>query len=352
MLSDPVAFFDQVIEKQVQPTVLDIQRGLQAAGGDVVIIDTQWANKPVGAYDSDGWLRVALPSIQLTTRSVGGETEYRPLPPIAYSIELNQETGSRLLVDLVGRTSYSADAQINNVKLGWVFALPPGHEPFRFEARQLGFALDDMQAGPFAGEPADFWDLVAVVGAIDVPEQVPPPDGIQIGETGAVVELAARLPRSISPNAATGIVSNQEKEPWTAFSGSQANILRGTSGGRRSQMREVYVAGGFQLVRVVVTTPANDKLLGEARQGNMDILVRDSKGAEHAPIGFALMRPDDSMNLSLRDGDYTANRLPRVGTGETLYIYFQVPEGVNVTDFVLGQPDGEKLPFAQPITVE
>lgn len=346
MLSDPVAFFDLVIEKQVQPTVQALQRELEK-GGNVVIIDTQWSQKPAGTFDSDGWLRVALPSIQLISRTVGEDVTYQGNPPIAYAIEEDQNTGARALVDLVSRGYNSADAQINDVKLGWVFVIPTGHEPFRFEARQLGF---DM-AGPLGGDPGNYEDIVAMLGAIDVPEQKPPPAGIQIGDTGAVVELDARLPRSISPNAATNIESNQETEPWTAFRGEQTNILRST-GGRRSQMRALFVAEGKEIVRVVVNADSDQKLLNEARLGSLPILIRDDKGAEHSPVGYALLHQDDSMDLSIRSGEYDGGELPRVASDDILYIYFEVRTGVSITHFVVGQPDGDRIEFAQPITIE
>lgn len=352
--NDPLAFFDLVVEKQIKPTIDALERELDRLGAEyVVLVDTQWHKKPAGAFDGDGWLRLAIPSIRLTTRDAGGDaTEYDSLAPLAFSLEQDQGTGRRAFVDLVSRQYFTASAQIDDVKFGWFFALPRGHEAFRFEVRQLGFGLKDPLAAGVA-EPPSFYDQVTVVGAVDVPEQAAPPEGIQIGETTAVADLGERLPRSISPNAATRITPNKDKEPWTALEGSQASILRGNSGGRNSQMREIDVSEGSRLVRVIINSDAAADFLGPAQQGQQDMWLRDTTNAEHAIIGFALLKDDDSMNVGLRPNTpYTADDLPRVGTGEVLYLYFQVPEGVTITDFVFKDKDGAGIPFASPLVAD
>jgi hypothetical protein len=352
--NDPLAFFDLVVEKQIKPTIDALERELNRLGAEyVVLVDTQWHKKPAGAFDQDGWLRLAIPSIRLNTREAGNDgVEYESLAPIAFSIEQDQGTGRRAFVDLVSRQYFTASAQIDDVKFAWFFALPRGHEAFRFEVRQLGFGLQDPLAASVS-QPAGFYDQVTVIGAVDVPEQAAPPEGIQIGETTAVADLGERLPRSISPNAATRITPNKEKEPWTALEGSQSSILRGNSGGRNSQMREVDVSEGSRLIRVIINSDAAADFLAPAQQGQQDMWLRDTTNAEHAIIGFALLKDDDSMNVGLRpNSPYTADDLPRVGTGEVLYLYFQVPEGVTITDFVFKDKDGEGIPFAQPLTAD
>ncbi|XAM01181.1 hypothetical protein OT109_07290 [Phycisphaeraceae bacterium D3-23] len=360
-LNDLVAFFDDVIEKQVQPTVDAIEPHLRS-GGQVVIVDTQWFKKPAGSFDSDGWLRVAIPSVRLVSRrDIDGSVEVKSTPPMAYSLEVNQNTGERIYIDLIGQSYYSAFAQVDAVKLGWVFLLPPGHgaERARFEVRQLGFDLDAPIAAGVAdnnaaGEIDTFWNRVAMVGAIDVKPQAAPPEGIQVGDTSAVVALGERLPRSMSPNSATSIEPDKEDEPWTAFSGRQASVLRGNTGGRNSQMRAVTVADGARLIQVILTPDADSELLTDARQGNLAMAIRDTNGASHGPIGFVLEREDDSLNVNLRPRtEITAGDLPPVGTGDELTIYFQVPVGVTVTGLVLGETssDNQPIPFAEQISV-
>lgn len=346
-LSDLISFFDDVTQKQVRPTVEALQRVVRE-GSNVVIIDTQWSRKPPGAFDEDGWVRIAMPSIRLVTVSGGEDPEYKSVAPIGYAREINQDTGRRTYVDLQTQRNYSADEQIDDVKLAWVFVLPPGHTPFRFEARQLGFDLEES----LAGEPAQFVELARLMGPIDVPEQIAPPEGIQIGRTGAVVRLGERLPRSLSPNAATAIEPNKEDDPWTAFQGEQRSILPQNSGGRRSQMRNVTAPEGSRIIQIVVTPESDQALLGDARQGLKEMYVRDDSGVEHVAIGFALYRPDSSMHLALRSGAVPASRLPRIGTGETLTIYFQVPEGVTVTEFLYGDKDSEGVEFGESIRAE
>ncbi|MFI4859087.1 MAG: hypothetical protein ACIAXF_00255 [Phycisphaerales bacterium JB063] len=357
-LNDLVAFFDDVIEKQIKPTIdaLDNQLG---AGGQVVIIDTQWFKKPPGSFDSDGWLRVGLPSVRLVSeREVDGSTEIQSTPPIGYSLEINQNTGERIYVDLVRESYYSAYAQVDAVKLGWVFVVPPGYSPYRFEVRQLGFDLDAPVAATLEedaklGEVEALWNRVALVGAVDVKPQAAPPEGIQIGDTGAVVELSERLPRSISPNNATNIEPDREDDPWTAFRGRETNIQRGTGGGRRSQMRAITVPDRARLVRVILTPDADNALLSAARQGDLAMAIRDTNGANHGPIGFALEKADQALHVNLRpSNELDAGDLPVVGTGEELSIYFQVPVGVTVTGLVLGESTGEPIPFAESILVE
>ncbi|MEM9413843.1 MAG: hypothetical protein AAGA29_00010 [Planctomycetota bacterium] len=355
-LTDLVSFFDQVIEKQIQPTVDALEARLGGAG-QVVIVDTQWFKKPPGSFDSDGWLRVAIPSVRLISqRDVDGSIEIDAAPPVAYSLEVNQNTGERIYVDLVSQNYFNAFAQVDAVKMGWVFVVPPGHKAFRFEVRQLGFDLEGpMAAADTAAPDADaaFWNGIATLGAIDVKPEAAPPDGIQIGTTGAVAELGERLPRSISPNNATGITPDKDDDPWTAFSGSDGNIQEGSRGGRRSQMRAVTVASGARLIRVVLTPEADNKLLAEARQGNLAMALRDSTGAHHGPIGFVLYRASKSMNVRLRPRtEITAGDLPTVGAGDELTIYFQVPVGVTVTGLVLGETTGDQIEFAQQITAE
>ncbi|XAM00966.1 cytochrome c oxidase assembly factor Coa1 family protein [Phycisphaeraceae bacterium D3-23] len=173
-----------------------------------------------------------------------------------------------------------------------------------------------------------------------------------IGNTGATAELGEHLPRSISPNSATSIEPEKDDDPWTAFQGRQASILQGNTGSARTQFREVTAVPGTRLIYVTLDTNADGSLLQEARQHSASIAMRDQRGGFHGPIGFALLREDQSMNLSLRPRNtITADDLPRVDGADVLTIYFEAPVGVAVTEFVLGDPIGEAHPFSSPIRV-
>ena len=347
---DPLTFFDSMIENQIKPTIDAMDQTLVRAGAQqVIVVDTQWSKDPPGAYGADGWLRVAVPAVRLLASSTRDETTvYDEIEPIAYSIETNQGTGGRLFVDLLTHQYFNAYAQNDAVKLGWVFPVSEGQQGVRFVARQLGFDL----AAALKADPLTVIGQAMVLGSIDVPAAVEAPEGIQIGKTSAVADLGERLPRPMSPNAATQITPNRESEPWTAVSGRQDNILPGSRGGVKSQMREADVVAGFRLVRVLINADAAQNFLGQAPQGNQPMWLRDSTQAEHDIIGFALLKEDRAMSLTLRPrGTLDTGDLPRVGVGEVLYLYFQVPDDVTITEFVFSEKDGAGLPLATPIQV-
>ena len=81
--------------------------------------------------------------------------------------------------------------------------------------------------------------------------------------------------------------------------------------------------------------------------------VKDEGGNNYQSIGFVLLRKDGTQQIDIRDAaaqrGLSANELPKVGTGEQLMVYFQVPVGTTVVSYMLGS-DEQK--FSQPLEIK
>lgn len=362
-LTDFAAFVNALVEKRTA----DLLSGMQPAlSGDpnVLIVDTQWSKERPGTYNTDGWLRVAIPQIRLQVRN--SRDEYELLPPIAYSLEVNKLTGERVLVSLTSQQVYAAYTQDDDVNIGWFFKLPDGATPTRMEIRQLGFDLTGL------GEAnTETLAVARVLGSAEIPpkaEETPDGQGntatnltgINIGATGARAELTERLPKALSPNSATQIQPDKTNDKsWTAFRGYQLlSSNAGTGGGRASRMQEISVPSNSRLLRVMIDPNSAQSLYGQARElaANLQVMqIKDTTGNAADAIGYVLLKADGSQEVAIRvdasGAEITslrANQLPRPAPNDQLYVYFQVQVGRTLTAFTLGS---QVQDFETPIEV-
>lgn len=346
------ALFDAVVQARAAE-LLDQLKRAYGPNKQLIVIDTEWNSNTPGTYNTDGWLRVAIPQIRLQTVN---DDQYTLVPPVAYSLEINKLSGERVFVEMLSRQHFAAYAQDNDVKIGWIFAVPLGDAPYRFEARQLGFdltQLDAVNVNPLA--------TALALGAAELPE---PEDetvegggtgtttdrtnlnGTNIGASGVVAQLSERLPKTLSPNSATQIESNQDTEPWTAFRGYQELSSGAGGGGRVSRMQEIYVPANARLLRIEMDNDGAASLYGQARQlaANLQVMqIQDTTGNRHDAVAYVLFRKDGSQIVAIREFNggtpmtsLRASQLPRPGPTDKLYVYFQVPVGRTLSAFLLG----------------
>ncbi|MEM1353777.1 MAG: CvpA family protein [Planctomycetota bacterium] len=362
-IKNPTADFESFVKRVVTERTTSLLLGMQpTVTGDqtVLIVDTLWKKEPAGTFNTDGWLRVAIPQIRLQV--LNSRDEYELIPPIAYSLEVNKLTGQRVLVSLTSQQVYAAYTQDDDVKIGWFFKLPAGATATRLEVRQLGFDLSSITA-PNTQTLA----LAQALGAGEIPpkEEEDPRGGpveiagVGIGASGARAELTERLPKALSPNSATQVTPDKSNpERWTAFEGYQLlSSGAGIGGGRASRMQSISVPANSRLLRVELDPNSARSLYGQAleRAKNLQVMqVRDTTGNSADAIAFVLLRDDGSQIVAIREdsrGEITSLRasdLPSPARGDKLYVYFQVTVGRTLTSFMLG---GQPQDFETPIEV-
>lgn len=329
------------------------------------IVDTNWNSTKPGTYNGDSKLRIALSQIRLQTR---GNSGGQVIPPVGFSLQYSQNSGSRTFTSALGGTLFSAYAPYDNVNMGWAFVVPADHDPEYFYARELRFDLAKLPAKGEGGGPEELnrGAIARVFGAPAIPKPVEGDDagagtesstleGVQIASTGTFVELSEALPNPFSASAA-GMRTHQESDPWRLISGSSERLQRGT-GGRKSTVREIYVDSTDRLVRLKVSDKSAMSLYGRARAiaASLGVMqVQDERGNGHPAIGYALLKSNNEMQLDIRDnafqGGLSASELPQVRAGDQLYVYFQVPISANkVTRYLLGS---EAQDFTTPLDLK
>lgn len=362
----PVENFESFVEELISKRTGEVLAGMEptlSSEPNLLIVDTVWNKEKPGTYNTDGWLRIAIPQIRL--QILKGDDEYELIAPIAYSLEVNKLTGERVMVSLTSQQVYAAYTQDDDVKIGWFFKLPENATPTRMEIRQLGFDLAEL------GEVnTETFAVAKVLGSAELPEKEADPTdnpstvtdlrGVNIGTSGARAELTEQLPKALSPNSATQIEPDKSNpKDWSAFKGYQLlNATSGTGGGRASRMQQISVPSNSRLIRITIDPNSAQSLYGQARQlaANLQVMqVRDTTGNASNAIAYVLLKADGSQEVAIRVDSsgqeitsLRANQLPRPGPGDKLYVYFQVLVGRTVNGFSLG---GQVQDFETPIEV-
>jgi hypothetical protein len=327
-------------------------------GKRLYIVDTAWNNEYPGTFNTDNKLRIAIPQVRLMA---GGEE----IAPIGYSIQYSQNTGGRIFTEII---SDEADVSLKDqayskyteTNIAWVFPIADGQRPDFFFVRELRFDLSDLKK-PEGQETRENRNPGAVAHVLGAPLLPSPEDlekenegqgtanqsGVKIAGTDTYAEVSERLPSTFS-GSAVSYDFNKNADPWTIIAGLGEDLPRG-KGGQTSSVNRIDVANSDRLVRLNLDPQRAKSLLGRFIQAAEDLTVmkvKDEGGNDYDSIGFALLKADRTMHIDIRseaarNRGVSAGELPRVGPGETLMVYFQVPIGTKLTSFVIGGGDGE-----------
>lgn len=341
---------------QEQAEDLQNRLGDQLANDKVIyIVDTNWNSTQPGTYNpTDNNLRVAMTQVRLQPKQ-GDELKDDMIPPVAFSIRYNRNTGARTFTEVLTSGVNVAGTSDKDVSIGWVFLLPNNQTPGRLFARELRFDLDNLTV-----DKDDAPRFATAWGALNPPR--PPEEngqqqGVQIGDTGVYAEVTERLPRAFNINVASDAVADKTTKPWTLRECVQDDIPA-KPGGRNNTLREIWVDGKVRLVRLRVEQRQYSSLYGAIRsdaEGINVMRLKDTAGNYHDAIGYVLKK-DGVLDVNIRrgtgrgvaGGGVMAKELPAIGQGEELYIYFQVPVGRTIERYYLGSKE-EKL--AEPLEV-
>ena len=355
-------FIDKVV-KNMGEDLADRLEPLINQGKILYIVDTAWNDDREGTFGMDSKLRIAMPQVRL---QVGDQN----IAPIGYSIEYSQNTKGRIFTevisdeaDLDGRdTAYS---KYTKMSMGWVFPISKGDVPERFFVRELRFDLSKLKR-PQGSESIVNQNPSAVAQVVGAPLLPSPEDiaetgpssqattsGVKITGTNSYAEVNENLPGAFS-GSAIDLDFDKDADPWELKVGEAERVPAGR-GGQRSSVRAIWTRNSDRLIRIQLDGNQAKSLYGRAiglAEGINVLGVRDEGGNFYDCIGFALKRKDRSLHLDIRAGaadrGVSANELPDIRSEEVLMIYFQVPVGTKVTDFVLS---GQDQPFEQPLEV-
>ncbi|MFN3167742.1 MAG: hypothetical protein ACE37H_11835 [Phycisphaeraceae bacterium] len=327
------------------------------------IVDTRWNDDRPGTFN-EGKLRVAIPQVRLQVSERG---ELGMVPPVGYSIEYSPNTKGRTFTELLSTQHYVAYSQNTDFHMGWAFLLSPGQEPVRFFARELRFDLTELPdaEGEESSVVQNIGAVARVFGAPALPAPKQPDDvaagggepaGVRVGSTNSFAMVSESLPTSFGGGTSTQIEADKTTEPWTLRDGKDDKIKPGRSGGRRSTIRNIFVSPDSRLIRIKMDDKQYQSLLGSfigAAEGVHELRVTATDGNSYPGIGYVKMRADGLMEIDIRRD--AAQRglfpveLPRVASGEALYVYFQVPVNSTINALKIG---GSEEVFEQPLAVE
>lgn len=347
--------FVQMVSEKMGADMVNRLKPTMGKGKRLYIVDTEWNNDYPGTFNTDGKLRVAIPQVSL---SVGGEQ----IAPIGYSIQYSRNTGGRIFTEII---SDQADATLVNAayskytetNIGWVFALPDDEDPDWFFVRELRFDLDKLEK-PEGQETRENMNPGAVAHVVGAPLLPSPADlekqngenggqndtGVKIAGSNAFADVSEKLPGTFS-GSAVSYDFDKDADPWELKAGLGESLPRG-KGGQKSSCSTIWVQSSDRLVRIKLDVQKAKSLYGRAIQlaESLSVMkVKDEGGNVYDSIGFAKLKADNTMHLDIREDAFnrgvSANELPKVGPGETLMVYFQVPLGTKLSSFVLGTED-------------
>lgn len=357
--------FVQMVADKMGKDLVDRLKPVMGENKVLYVVDTFWNNDFPGTFNSDGKLRIAIPQVSL-------RADDDVLAPIGYSIEYSQNTGGRILTEIISEqadvsTRDMAYSKYTELHMGWIFALDKGQTPEHFFVRELRFDLSQLKkpAGQDSVVNQNLGAFAHVVGAPLLPSPADAEEGgtpsnpaiaqgVKIAGTNAYVDVSELLPGSFS-GSAVSMDMDKEADPWLLRSGKADRVLP-SRGGRKSTVREIWVQRTDRLVRIKLDAQKAKSLYGRAigLAESLNVMrVQDEGGNYYDAVGYALLRADRSLELDIRDEVFnrglSANELPDAKAGDTLMVYFQVPIGTNLNSYVLGR---KKQDFEETLVVE
>ena len=357
-------FIEMVAEKMGD----DLVKRLASVLGEnkvLYVVDTAWNNEYPGTFNTDSKLRIAISQVSL---QVDGDT----IPPIGYSIEYSQNNGGRIFTEIISdqadvATRDMAYSKYTELSMGWLFTLAKGQTPDRFFVRELRFDLSKLDKAPGQEQIVNL-DPEAVSRVVGAPLLPSPADvttnnnpttpvaagAVKITGTDAYAEVSEKLPGRFS-GSAVNLDFDKKSDPWRLEAGRIERVMPG-KGGNKSTVAEIAVGTSDRLVRIQLDGNQAKSLYGRAiglAEALNVLRVKDDGGNSYDAIGYALKRKDRSLNIDIREDaisrGLSASELPDVRDGEVLMVYFQVPVGTKLTDFVLG---GKENAFEEALLVE
>ncbi len=335
---DAALSFDGEMPEALDPAVAAWLSGEAPTrqGDRVVVVDTTWKNEPKGnaTFDSDNLLRVPPYQAQLVAENNGRLERYlpvgwsKPSDFVAgrefYKVETNQSMASSLLAP---------------ARIAFVYAVPASAEPRFIELRNVRMPLpNDLATGDgealatAIGTPAGE-AVVQDAGPIDNPaaaEAIGEKQGGFANHQPVGLEQTASLPRSISPNDATGlnvqdgfVIGGKDRTSKSARGGASA--------------AEIGIPGSLRPIRLKIAplSAAGQVGLG-AGSSEAAIWLEDQNGNKFTAVAYALQSGQDQ-EISIQAVERTTDLpLNQYKDGDNLYLYFQVPPGIPLTKYHVG----------------
>jgi len=303
---------------------------VDGAGGKLVTVDTTWSRSD-GAYDSDSYARIPQTHVRLSVE-IDGQTQM--ISPVASSKVVD---GARLLTPFDSDDA-SEYALSTNDSIAFSFVVPDDAEPQFLFIRKLRLeppAVDESQPAEvhFAmlGEPY----LAPLEEEVEV---VVEDTGI---ENPSWIELTNDLPRMFGRSGAVGL-SWAPDDATQVYSG-HAEIPKGSDGGPRTRVRGIYTPSLSEMVRVQLPVERAASFYGKARSSAKrlnDIAIMATNGAAFQATAWVLVSNGGDQEVHVDHTQPIRNgvNLPitKMGSGDTLYLYFLVDKGVTLNAFTSG----------------
>lgn len=370
--NDPLAQenFEPFLRRAGQKMGAELSKRLEPVLADdktIFVVDLKWNNKHPGVYNpEDNKLRVAVSQVRLQVKTAEGLEEFAP---IGFSIETNQNNGARVFTETVNDqpTAYSPYPEF---KQAWAFAIPKdlnaqkGEGPVRMFVREMRFDLTKLKGSDQASPVIENSGALAhVLGSPKLPKPLAKTagggeatqiKGSRIAASGTYAEVNEELPTPLAASAAS-VKVNESSDPWKLVSGKMTNGSPG-KGGKTSSVREIFVEDADRIVRVKVELAEYSSIYGRAiglAERLNTIQLMDEGGNRFDSIGYILYKVNSrAMDFDIREdvaqGGVSAAELPRIRSGEELYLYFQVPVGSRVVAYMLGS---EEQRFDKPLVI-
>ena len=340
------------------PEVIRTAAKNHARAQKIVVVDTEWRNRKLGTYDSDGTLRVSPSQIHLVAWDTSGAApEASLVEPVAYSQQ--PPDGPRRLLDVIDSDQRDQMAtsfpELKSENIGWVFLLGEKQTPKFLLARQLRLRIPpDPQApsedvlrvlgrpkgGPVVASGGENGD-----GENGSDGKTEKKNGRKAGDTWMEeVALNDKLPRAFSKNKVMQFQFGAGEMSDAIRSGSADRITPPQGAVSQAiRVRRVYSPSHQAVIRIRVDRESAQSMFGAARAAAASlrsIFLRDGRGQEWQPMGYVLLRSDNTMKIRMgQDVVRRAADLPasEMTSGDELYLYFSVGRGVEIESFNVGR---------------
>ncbi|MEM9753247.1 MAG: hypothetical protein AAF916_07655 [Planctomycetota bacterium] len=305
------------------------------AGDRLVVVNTTWKNEPAGnaTFDTDNLLRVPPYQAQLVAQDGDRLERYlpvgwtKPSDLVAgrefWKVETNQSLASSLL----------APAEI-----AFVYAIPESAEPEFIELRNVRLELDP-DALP-EGENPLLIALGSPAGAAVAEDAGPienPAAAEAIGEKVGFsnhepmgLEQTPALPRSVSPNDATGL----DIQDGFVVGGKDSTDKRARGG---ASAREIGIPDSLRPIRLSIRplSAAGQVGLG-AGSTEAAIWLEAANGNKFTAIAYG-WQSGQTLEVAVQAIERTTDLpLNQFKDGDTLFLYFQVPPNVPLAKYHVG----------------
>ena len=326
----------------------NLQAQLEGGKDHLVAVQLNFSANSAGTFDTDRTLRLPPAQVRLLPKA-GGELG---VLPIAFATQ-NDSDSNKLDFRPIINNNVIVYATPSTSKVTCLFLVPAEFEPGAVRVRNLRVPITgDITEGGEAvaallGEPKSAENVLkdgeSKTGEGEVGEATGPATGTQA--TG--IEQTAQLPHMFSKNAGTGF-SYTDSEPAAITDG--AGVVKTSHGnvvaGNRVEL--IYGPSHMAMIRLEIEQRHMQSLLGAARAaaaGLGGVWLEDNRGqgvdSQYFPIAFALDQ-GGAMDIAIASGGTffrSARELPvdRMNASDKLYLYFQVPYGVTLTSYNIGE---------------